>query len=155
MNRWIAWVRAFTLVKAPRRIARRLRIENQVSTWLSQLELVVVDLIYQGGLSYMRYAVSDTAEYGDYVSGPKVVNETSRQAMKQLLKDIQDGSFAKRWIEENQLGSPNFLEYRDEDRHHQVEKVGAQLRSRMTWLGAKTAPGMEEVAAEAAVAGQE
>ena len=106
---------------------------------------LIVDLMYQGGLSYMRYSVSDTAEYGDYVSGPKVVNESSRQAMRALLKDIQDGSFAKRWIEENDLGLPNFLEYRDEDRHHPVEKVGAQLRSKMSWLGAKTAPGMEQV----------
>jgi len=106
---------------------------------------LIVDLMYQGGLSYMRYSVSDTAEYGDYVSGPKVVNETSRAAMRSLLKDIQDGSFAKRWIEENQLGLPNFTEFRDEDRHHPVEKVGAELRSKMTWLGAKTAPGMESV----------
>ena len=106
---------------------------------------LIVDLMYQGGLSYMRYSVSDTAEYGDYVSGPKVVNESSRQAMRALLKDIQDGSFARRWIEENATGRPNFMEYRDEDRHHQVEKVGAELRSRMTWLGAKTAPGMEQV----------
>ncbi len=111
---------------------------------------LIVDLMYQGGLSYMRYSVSDTAEYGDYVSGPKVINETSRLAMKALLKDIQDGSFAQRWIEENQLGRPNFLEYRDEDRHHEVEHVGARLRAKMTWLGAKTAPGMEDVATEAA-----
>ena len=86
---------------------------------------LIVDLMYQGGLSYMRYSVSDTAEYGDYVSGPKVVNESSREAMRALLKDIQDGSFARRWIEENALGLPNFMEYRDEDRHHPVEKVGA------------------------------
>ncbi len=106
---------------------------------------LIVDLMYQGGLSYMRYSVSDTAEYGDYVSGPKVVNDTSRQAMKSLLRDIQDGSFAKRWIEEDRSGRPNFLEYRDEDRHHQIESVGAELRTRMTWLGAKTAPGMERL----------
>jgi len=106
---------------------------------------LIVDLMYQGGLSYMRYSVSDTAEYGDYVSGPKVVNESSRAAMRALLKDIQDGSFAQRWIEENRMGLPNFTEFRDEDRHHPVEKVGAELRSKMTWLGAKTAPGMEKV----------
>jgi len=106
---------------------------------------LIVDLMYQGGLSYMRYSVSDTAEYGDYVSGPKVVNESSREAMRALLKDIQDGSFARRWIEENAMGLPNFMEYRDEDRHHPVEKVGAQLRSRMSWLEAKTAPGMEQL----------
>jgi ketol-acid reductoisomerase len=114
---------------------------------------LIVDLMYQGGLSYMRYSVSDTAEYGDYVSGPKVVNETSREAMRALLKDIQDGSFAKRWIEENAMGLPNFMEYRDEDRHHPVEKVGAQLRSRMSWLGAKTAPGMEQLNEAAADGG--
>jgi ketol-acid reductoisomerase len=110
---------------------------------------LIVDLMYQGGLSYMRYSVSDTAEYGDYVSGPRVVNETSREAMRALLRDIQDGSFARRWIEENQAGRPNFVEYRDEDRHHPIEQVGARLRARMSWLGAKTAPGMEEIAAQA------
>ncbi len=110
---------------------------------LHELKLIT-DLMYQGGLSYMRYSVSDTAEYGDYVSGPRVINESSREAMKGILRDIQDGTFARRWIEENALGRPNFIEYRDEDHHLQVEKVGAEIRAKMTWLGAKTAPGMEE-----------
>ena len=105
---------------------------------------LITDLMYQGGLAYMRYSVSDTAEYGDYVSGPRVINETSREAMKGILRDIQDGTFARHWIEENAMGRPNFIEYRDEDHHHPVEKVGAELRAKMAWLGAKTAPGMEE-----------
>ncbi len=105
---------------------------------------LIVDLMYQGGLSYMRYSVSDTAEFGDYVSGPKVVDARTKQTMRGILSDIQDGTFAKRWIEENENGRPDFLEYRDEDHHHPVEKVGAELRSKMTWLNAKTAPGMEE-----------
>ncbi len=106
---------------------------------------LIVDLMYQGGLSYMRYSVSDTAEFGDYVSGPKVVDARTRQTMRSILSDIQDGTFAKRWIEENENGRQDFLEYRDEDHHHPVEKVGAELRAKMTWLDAKTAPGMENV----------
>ncbi len=106
---------------------------------------LIVDLMYQGGLSYMRYSVSDTAEFGDYVSGPKVVDARTRQTMRGILSDIRDGTFARRWIAENENGRPDFLEYRDEDHHHPVEKVGAELRSRMTWLDAKTAPGMESV----------
>ncbi len=106
---------------------------------------LIVDLMYQGGLSYMRYSVSDTAEFGDYVSGPKVVDARTKQTMRGILSDIQDGTFAKRWIEENENGRPDFLEYRDEDHHHPVERVGAELRSKMAWLDSKTAPGMENV----------
>ena len=106
---------------------------------------LIVDLMYQGGLSYMRYSVSDTAEFGDYVSGPKVVDARTKQTMRGILSDIQDGTFAKRWIDENENGRPDFLEYRDEDHHHPVEKVGAELRSKMAWLDSKTAPGMENV----------
>jgi ketol-acid reductoisomerase len=95
---------------------------------------LIVDLMYQGGLSYMRYSVSDTAEYGDYVSGPKVVNETSRQAMKQLLKDIQDGSFAKRFIEDQNTGRKQFEKFREQERNHPIEKVGAELRKSMPFL---------------------
>jgi ketol-acid reductoisomerase len=104
---------------------------------------LIVDLMYQGGLSYMRYSVSDTAEYGDYVSGPRIVDERTRETMREILTAIQDGSFARRWIAENENGRSDFLEYRDEDHHLQIEQVGADLRSRMSWLGAKTAPGME------------
>jgi ketol-acid reductoisomerase len=107
---------------------------------------LIVDLMYQGGLSYMRYSVSDTAEYGDYVSGPRIVDERTRETMREILTAIQDGSFARRWIAENENGRSDFLEYRDEDHHLQIEQVGADLRSRMSWLGAKTAPGMEPAA---------
>ncbi|HSP65518.1 MAG TPA: ketol-acid reductoisomerase, partial [Candidatus Deferrimicrobium sp.] len=110
---------------------------------------LIVDLMYQGGLSYMRYSVSDTAEFGDYVSGPKVVDARTKQTMRAILSDIQDGTFARRWIEENENGRPDFLEYRDEDHHHPVEKVGAELRSKMAWLDAKTAPGMENISGSA------
>jgi ketol-acid reductoisomerase len=109
---------------------------------------LIVDLMYQGGLSWMRYSVSDTAEYGDYVSGPKVVDQRTRETMRKLLSDIQDGTFAKRWIEESESGRPNFVEYRDEEQHLPIERVGAELRSKMTWLESKTAPGMDKVLAE-------
>ena len=109
---------------------------------------LIVDLMYQGGLSWMRYSVSDTAEYGDYVSGPKVVDQRTRETMRKLLTDIQDGTFAKRWIEESEAGRPNFVEYRDEEMHLPIERVGAELRSKMLWLDKKTAPGMDEVLAE-------
>ena len=109
---------------------------------------LIVDLMYQGGLSYMRYSVSDTAEYGDYVSGPKVVDERVRATMRSLLSDIRDGSFAQRWIAENADGRPNFVEWRDEEQHQQIERVGAELRAKMSWLGARTAPGMERVLSE-------
>ncbi len=103
---------------------------------------LIVDLMYQGGLSYMRYSVSDTAEYGDYVSGPKVIDERTRATMRGILSDIQDGTFARRWIAENENGRPDFLEFRDQDHRHPIESVGADLRARMSWLGAKTAPGL-------------
>jgi ketol-acid reductoisomerase len=101
---------------------------------------LIVDLMYQGGLSYMRYSVSDTAEYGDYLSGPRVIDERTRETMRALLRDIRDGSFARRWIAENEMGRPNFVEYRDEEQHLPIERVGAELRSKMSWLDAKTVP---------------
>jgi ketol-acid reductoisomerase len=107
---------------------------------------LIVDLMYQGGLSYMRYSVSDTAEFGDYVSGPRVVDDRTRATMRAILSDIQDGTFAKRWIAENENGRSDFLEHRDEEHNHPVERVGAELRARMTWLDSKTAPGMERAA---------
>ena len=106
---------------------------------LHELKLIV-DLMYQGGLNYMRYSVSDTAEYGDYVSGPRVVDERTKQTMKKILTEIQDGTFARNWIAENAAGRPNFVEFKQQDQHHQVEQVGAELRAKMSWLGAKTAP---------------
>jgi ketol-acid reductoisomerase len=95
---------------------------------------LIVDLMYRGGLSFMRYSVSDTAEYGDYVSGPRVIDEHVRASMKQILKEIQDGSFAERWIDENAHGRQNFLHMREEHAKHELEVVGERLRRMMPWL---------------------
>jgi ketol-acid reductoisomerase len=98
---------------------------------------LIVDLIYQGGLSYMRYSISDTAEYGDYTRGPRVIDEMVKEEMMAILAEIQDGSFAKEWILENQAGRPvyNALKRMDED--HPLELVGRQLREMMPWLKKK------------------
>src|SRR5215831_19749310 len=90
---------------------------------LHELKLIV-DLMYRGGLQYMRYSISDTAEYGDYTAGPKIVTADTKAAMKQILKDIQDGTFAKRWIAEAEGGYPNFKKMREQDRSHPIEVVG-------------------------------
>jgi ketol-acid reductoisomerase len=100
---------------------------------LHELKLII-DLIYEGGLSWMRYSVSDTAEWGDYVSGPRVVGQASRQAMQQILSEIQDGTFAKRWIGEADAGFPEFLRLRQQARASQLESVGRELRQMMPWL---------------------
>lgn len=100
---------------------------------LHELKLIV-DLVYQGGLAYMRYSISDTAEYGDYVAGPQIINAESRAAMKKLLGEIQDGTFARNWILENQAGRPNFNAMRRHDAEHPVEIVGRELRAMMPWL---------------------
>ncbi len=95
---------------------------------------LIVDLMYRGGLGFMRYSVSDTAEYGDYVSGPRVIDDHVRKQMRQVLVEIQDGSFAERWMDENSNGRDAFLSMRQKDSEHQIEKVGRELRSMMTWL---------------------
>ena len=100
---------------------------------LHELKLII-DLIYEGGLSWMRYSVSDTAEWGDYQSGPRVVDGPSREAMEQVLAEIQDGSFAKRWIAEADAGFPEFFRLRQRAQTSQVEQVGRQLRQMMPWL---------------------
>ncbi|MDQ6773556.1 MAG: ketol-acid reductoisomerase [Candidatus Dormibacteraeota bacterium] len=100
---------------------------------------LIVDLMYRGGLGFMRYSVSDTAEYGDYVSGPRVIDEHVRQAMRQILREIQDGTFAERWIDENAKGRGNFLRMREEHAQHGLEKVGTELRGMMPWLQPRTA----------------
>jgi ketol-acid reductoisomerase len=100
---------------------------------LHELKLIV-DLFYQGGLSYMRYSVSDTAEYGDYTRGPRVIDEQVRGTMKQILKEIQDGTFAKQWIAENEAGRPNFKKVRQDEANHPIEAVGKQLREMMSFL---------------------
>jgi ketol-acid reductoisomerase len=98
---------------------------------------LIVDLCYQGGLNYMRYSISDTAEYGDYVAGTEVINASSRAAMKKLLSNIQDGTFAKNWIEENEKGLPNFKARRVAEADHQLETVGLELRRMMPFVNPK------------------
>jgi ketol-acid reductoisomerase len=100
---------------------------------LHELKLII-DLVYEGGLSWMRYSVSDTAEWGDYVSGPRVVDEHARKQMEQVLTEIQDGTFAKRWIGEADAGFPEFLRLRQQARASQLESVGHELRAMMPWL---------------------
>ena len=100
---------------------------------LHELKLIV-DLFYQGGLSYMRYSVSDTAEYGDYSRGPRVIDEHVRATMKQILTEIQNGTFAKQWIAENEAGRPNFKKMRQDEANHPIEAVGKQLREMMAFL---------------------
>jgi len=99
---------------------------------------LIVDLMYRGGLNYMRYSVSDTAEWGDYVAGPQVVGESSRRTMQKLLDDIQSGEFAKKWIDENQKGRPQFEAIRQAEREQPIEQVGAKLRKMMPFLDAVT-----------------
>ena len=95
---------------------------------------LIVDLIYEGGLSRMRYSISDTAEYGDYVSGPRVIDAGVKARMKEVLTEIQQGIFARNWILENKAGSPSFLAMRRRGKEHQIEEVGARLREMMAWL---------------------
>ena len=95
---------------------------------------LIVDLIYQGGLAYMRYSVSDTAEYGDYSRGPRVIDDMVREEMEQILAEIQDGSFAKEWILENQAGRPTYNALKRMDIEHPLEVVGKELRAMMPWL---------------------
>ena len=100
---------------------------------LHELKLIV-DLMYRGGLNYMRYSVSDTAEWGDYRSGPRVVTDATRKEMKRILGDIQSGEFARDWIEENEEGRPRFNLVRRSERDQPLEKVGAKLRAMMPFL---------------------
>ena len=103
---------------------------------LHELKLIV-DLFYEGGLSYMRYSVSNTAEFGDYSSGPRIVNDETRAEMKQILAEIQNGEFARKWILENKAGAPAFKARRRRGRDSQLEEVGRRLRRLMTWIDSK------------------
>jgi ketol-acid reductoisomerase len=114
---------------------------------LHELKLIV-DLIYQGGIKYMRYSVSDTAEYGDYTRGPMVIDDHVRETMKKILADVQSGKFAKEWMDENAQGRKKFLEMRAQGANQLIEKVGSELRRMMPWIqGSK-----EEATAEQAEA---
>jgi len=103
---------------------------------LHELKLIV-DLFYQGGLSYMRYSVSNTAEYGDYTRGPRIVTEQTKAEMRKILEEIRNGQFAKEWILENKANAPAFKAMRRRERDHLIEQVGRQLRRMMTWINAK------------------
>jgi ketol-acid reductoisomerase len=103
---------------------------------------LIVDLIYEGGLSYMRYSVSDTAEYGDYTRGPRVVTDETRREMKKILAEIQSGEFAREWMAENQAGRKKFLAMREAQQNQPIEKVGAELRQMMTFLKKKKEAGV-------------
>ncbi len=108
---------------------------------------LIVDLIYEGGLAKMRHSISNTAEYGDLTRGNRVVGDDTRAAMKKVLKEIQDGTFAREWIEENKKGGKNFAALRESEKKHPVEEVGAKLRGMMSWLpkvGPKTSEGPEK-----------
>ena len=103
---------------------------------LHELKLIV-DLFYQGGINYMRYSVSDTAEYGDYMVGRRIVTEETRDEMRQVLSEVQDGTFARNWILENMAGRPNFNALKRLEAEHHIEKVGAELRKMMKWIESK------------------
>lgn len=98
---------------------------------------LIVDLMYEGGMANMRYSISDTAEYGDYMIGPRIVTDETRAEMKKVLSEIQNGVFARNWILENQANRPEFLARRQRGAAHQIETVGKELRSMMTWLNKK------------------
>jgi ketol-acid reductoisomerase len=94
---------------------------------------LIIDLVIQGGLSFMRYSISDTAEFGDYSVGARIITDETRKEMKKVLGEIQDGSFAQKWIDENKNGRPNFTARRKQESELLVEKVGAELRAKMSW----------------------
>ena len=116
---------------------------------LHELKLIV-DLIYEGGLGYMRFSVSDTAEYGDYTRGHRIINEGTREEMRKILKEIQSGQFAREWMDENRSGRKNFLAMREAGRDSKIEVVGAELRKMMTFLKKKKEVGVPEEEAQVA-----
>ena len=112
---------------------------------LHELKLIV-DLIYEGGLGYMRYSISDTAEYGDYTRGPRIVTNQTREEMKKILSEIQSGEFARTWLDENRTGRKNFLKMREESKDQPIERVGAELRAMMPFLKKRKEAGVPQEA---------
>ncbi len=106
--------------------------ENAYFECIHEMKLIV-DLIYESGFAGMRYSISNTAEYGDYITGPKIVTDETKKAMKKILTDIQDGSFAKEWLLENQAGCPHFNAMRKLEAEHPLEQIGAELRKLYSW----------------------
>jgi ketol-acid reductoisomerase len=123
---------------------------------LHELKLIV-DLMYRGGLNYMRYSVSDTAEYGDYTGGPQIITSKTRDTMREMLKQIQNGEFARKWIDENESGRKNFNAERQKEQQQLIEQIGAELRAKMPFLDPVTVsteqPGSEEIGATAMTTG--
>jgi ketol-acid reductoisomerase len=117
---------------------------------LHELKLIV-DLIYEGGLGYMRFSVSDTAEYGDYSRGPRIANQQTRDEMKKILSEIQSGQFAREWIAENKTGRHKFLAMREAAREQPIERVGRELREMMTFLKKRKEAGVPQEQEAAAV----
>ena len=103
---------------------------------LHELKLIV-DLFYQGGISYMRYSVSNTAEYGDLTRGKRIITDKTKEEMKKILEEVKNGSFAKEWIAECEKGKPNFKRMEEEGKNHPIEVVGRKLRKMMSWINAK------------------
>ncbi len=110
--------------------------ENAYFECMHEMKLIV-DLMYQGGMAAMRYSISDTAEYGDYVTGSRIVTDETKKEMKKVLTEIQDGTFAKKWLLENQVGRPTFNAMRRMEAEHPIEKVGKELREMMSWIDTK------------------
>lgn len=110
--------------------------ENAYFECMHEMKLIV-DLMYQGGMSLMRYSISDTAEYGDYMTGNRIVTEETKKEMKKVLAEIQDGTFAKNWLLENMVGRPKFNAMRKMEAEHPIEKVGKELRGMMDWIDKK------------------
>ena len=107
---------------------------------LNEMKLIV-DLMFEGGMARMRYSISDTAEFGDYVSGPRIIDASVKQRMRDVLKEIQDGTFAHRWLDENEMGRPNFTKYREQAANDAMEQVGRDLRALMNKQGLTTTTG--------------
>ena len=110
--------------------------ENAYFECMHEMKLIV-DLMYQGGMAAMRYSISDTAEYGDYVTGSRIITDETKKEMKQVLTEIQNGTFAKKWLLENQVGRPTFNAMRRMEAEHPIEKVGRELREMMSWIDSK------------------
>jgi len=123
------------LIKAGFETLVRAGYQPEVAYFECMHELkLIVDLLYEGGFKYMRYSISDTAEYGDYTRGKRIIGDGTRAEMERILTEIQSGEFAKEWIDENANGAQKFLEERERQQDHQIEVVGEQLRSMMPWL---------------------
>jgi ketol-acid reductoisomerase len=123
------------LIKAGFETLVRAGYQPEVAYFECMHELkLIVDLLYEGGFKFMRYSISDTAEYGDYTRGKRIIGDGTRAEMERILAEIQSGEFAKEWIGENEHGAQNFLEEREKQQDHQIEVVGEQLRSMMPWI---------------------